>query len=210
MADFARKFDPKSPDDVARLMDENPLAWIVSRGAGGPAATVLPVRAVTGEEGRIVALRGHFARANPQLAGLRADPRALILTLGPHGYISPSWMADRAQAPTWNYASAWFDTELTFFEEPAKLEALLRDLVGVMEDGRDDAWSIDAMGARYEMLSRGIVGFEARVVQSTPRFKLGQDERDDVYADITAGLAAEGRDALLAWMERFNRGPKGS
>lgn len=200
-------FDPRSPQDVARLLHQQPLGWIVS-GAGGEArATVLPLRPVLDAEGAIVRLQGHMARSNPQAAALRQAPSALILLLGTHGYVSPSWMADRTQAPTWNYASAQFLVETTLVEDAQGLKAHLRDLVGAMEAGRPNAWSVDDMGARYESLARRIVGFDARVVETRARFKLGQDERDDVFADILGGLEREGASDLLAWMRAFDSRP---
>jgi predicted FMN-binding regulatory protein PaiB len=197
-------FDARSPEDVARLIHRQPFGWIVC-GAGDQArATVLPLRPVFDAERRIVRLQGHMARGNPQAAALREHPTALILLLGPHGYVSPSWMADRTQAPTWNYASAQFLVDVTLVEDAEGLQAHLRDLVGAMEAGRPNAWSVDEMGARYESLARRIVGFDARVVETRARFKLGQDERDDVFADILGGLEHEGASELLGWMREFD------
>ena len=48
------------------------------------------------------------------------------------------------------------------------------------------------MGERYDRILRGIVPFRATVRAARPAFKLGQDERDDVYTDILAGLEADG------------------
>jgi transcriptional regulator len=62
------------------------------------------------------------------------------------------------------------------------------------------------MGDRYRRIVSGIIGFHARIVSRSVRFKLGQDERDEVYAEMTAGLAREGREELLAWMARSNPG----
>lgn len=202
----ADKYAARSPDDVARLVLENPLAWIVS-GAAAPQSTLLPLRPRFGEDGRITHLIGHFARGNPQVRALQRQPEASILFLGPHGYVSPSWFADRTQAPTWNYASAEFRVEIEFLDDPASLEAVLRDLVGAMEAGRPNAWTIEDMGARYLELAPRIVAFQAAVTHERAAFKLGQDERDDVYADIRRRLSGEtSQDALLAWMERFNSG----
>ena len=198
-------YDPRSPEDVSRLVQQQTLGWIVC-GAGDKArATVLPLRPVLDAEGRVVRLLGHMARSNPQAAALREDPAALILLLGPHGYVSPSWMADRSQAPTWNYASAQFLVEATLVEDAAGLAAHLNDLVGAMEAGRPNGWAVEEVGARYESLARRIVGFDARVVETRARFKLGQDERDDVFADIVDGLEREGASELLAWMREFDR-----
>lgn len=206
MSDFSQKFAARSAEDAATLVLENALGWIVSQSGQMPLATVLPFRIGQSEDGQILSLRGHFARANPHLAGLRRDPRAVVLVLGPNAYVSPSWMDDRTQAPTWNYAAASFAVELRFFEDRESLEDLLDDLIGAMEAGRPKAWGAAEMGARFERLLTGIVGFEAMVVGENTRFKLGQDERDDVYADIVRGLRDEGETAVLRWMTRFNPG----
>lgn len=199
------KYAPRSDADVLALVRDHPFAWVVSE-SGGFSATPLPLRPALDGEGRLVALIGHFARSNPQLARLRAAPRALMLFMGAHGYVSPSWMADRTQAPTWNYAAAAFACDLTFVEDAAGIEAMLRELVGGMEVGRANAWSVDEMGRRYAGLSRGVVGFRAEIRERKAIFKLGQDERDDVFADILAGLDAEGSGDLAALMRAFAAG----
>jgi len=199
------RFAPPSPADVVRLIEENPLAWIVSIGAGDFCATLLPLRAITGAHDRVEKLVGHCARTNRLVEVLRRDPRAAILFLGPQGYISPSWMRDRTQAPTWNYASVQFLVEVEFCEDSA-LDDMLSDLVGAMEAGRPRAWSPAEMGERYRQLARRIIGFHAPVRSSRAKFKLGQDERDDVFADITRALEEQGPRELLQWMERCNPG----
>ncbi|MDB6041602.1 MAG: FMN-binding negative transcriptional regulator [Gammaproteobacteria bacterium] len=197
------KFAARSPGDIARLVRSHPLAWIISLGTGEPCATLLPMRPVE-VDGRVEGLAGHFARSNPQLQVLKTQPRVLIFFLGVHGYVSPSWMADRTQAPTWNYASAQFDADIELFEEPARIETHLRDLVTTQEAGRPGGWMIDEMGPRYHSLSRGVIGFLARVRATRARFKLGQDERDDVFSDIVRGLERQGSTELVDWMREFN------
>ena len=103
-------------------------------------------------------------------------------------------------------AAAQFAVEVEFIEDEAALRLVLDDLVGAMEALRPDAWSAAEMGERYARLSRGIVAFHARVVDQRGVFKLGQDERDDVYADIVTGLAGQGADELIAWMRALNPG----
>src|SRR5688572_15183923 len=72
-------FAPASEAQVIRLIEEHPLAWVVSHGSDTFAATPLPLRAVVNAQGNIERLVGHFARSNPQVQALRHDPRALIL-----------------------------------------------------------------------------------------------------------------------------------
>jgi transcriptional regulator len=199
-------FAPKSDEQVLRLVLQHPLAWVVALDGGGFRATPLPLRPRVGGDGRIEALEGHMGRSNPLCAALQRDARALILFSGPQGYISPSWVGNRTWAPTWNYTVVQFLTTVTFDETPARLDAHLHDLAEAMERGRPNAWHPSEMGARYETLRRLIVPFEAKVVEQRAKFKLGQDERDAIYGDITAGLERTGADELLAWMRELNPG----
>lgn len=197
-------FAPHDDEQVLRLVHEHPLAWVVSLDGGSFRATPLPLRPRIGAGGRIEALEGHMARANPQQAALERDGRALLLFSGPQGYISPSWISDRTWAPTWNYAVAQFIVTIAFDEAPARLDAHLDDLASAMERGRAGAWHPREMGARYQTLKRHIVPFLAKVVEQRAKFKLGQDERDAVFAEISAALAREGPKDLLAWMRELN------
>ena len=106
-------------------------------------------------------------------------------------------MVDRTQAPTWNYASVRCVASVRFIDDERRLREIVRDLV-----------RIDEMGPRHEQLARGIIAFEADVDESRGRFKLGQDERDDVFKDILRGLAAQGpgSEPLRDWMDDFNPG----
>lgn len=197
-------FAPKSNEQVLRLVLSHPLAWVVSLDAGDFRATPLPLRPRTGTNGRIEALEGHMARSNPLCAALQRSSRALVLFSGPQGYISPSWVSNRTWAPTWNYAVVQFIVTIAFDEEPARLDAHLDDLVGAMERGRPGAWHPSEMGGRYDTLKRMIVPFEATVVEQRAKFKLGQDERDSVFTEITDALGSSGAGDLLAWMRELN------
>ncbi len=205
---IAEKFSA-SNEETVRLIDTYPLAWIVA-GAGTEAkASLLPLRAVVADDGRITALMGHCARANEVVTALRANPAAVVLFLGPHGYISPSWMRDRTQAPTWNYASARFAVRITLVDDARALRDHLDDLVQAMERKIGGRWSVADMGPRFESLAERIVAFRADVVSHHVKFKLGQDERDDVFDDILAALAAGDDRALLDLMTAFNRNRAG-
>ncbi|WP_293852108.1 FMN-binding negative transcriptional regulator [Steroidobacter sp.] len=206
------RFAPRSDADLLRLVQQQPLAWVVSGSGDNFRATLLPILAETDGEGRIERLVGHFARSNDQFKLLMQDPKAVMLVLGTNGYISPSWMQDKTQAPTWNYASAQFFVDVDFFEEPPAIEEHLRELVGTMEgqttrESTSAEWKVDDMGARYASLSRGVIGFRAKVNKVRAKFKLGQDERDDVFADIMTGLRdGGGSGELQEWMREFNPG----
>jgi predicted FMN-binding regulatory protein PaiB len=211
MSETKNIYAARSDEDLLRLVRQQPLAWIVSGAGESFRATLLPLLAVTDAEGRITHLAGHFSRANDQYTLLTRDPRAVVLFLGTNGYISPSWFADKSQAPTWNYVSAQFVVDMQFFDTPELIEAHLRELVNTMEAQAPRGtgqipWDVDQMGQRYFLRSRAIVGFSASIREVRPKFKLGQDERDDVFSDIMAGLKHGPTAELQAWMQDYNRG----
>lgn len=203
------RFDPPAEADVTRLVLEHPFAWLVTAHDGAFAATPLPLRPVLDAQGAVTALLGHFARSNPHVELLRRVPRTLVLFLGPHGYVSSSWFADRTRTPTWNYATAQYVVDVEFTDDAGETEAVLRDLIAEMEGGRPRAWSLEEMGPRYGRLVSGIVAFRARIVERRVKFKLGQDERDAEYAETTRALAAAGDTELLEWMQRCNASRRG-
>jgi transcriptional regulator len=188
-----------SAADIEGLVEAWPFALLISNADGQPIATPLPLLLEKAPAGAL-SLLGHFGRANPQIAALQAAPRALVVFQGPHGYISPSWLRDRTQAPTWNFMIAQMDVVVRFDDAPgAAIEAVDR-LSAAMEAGRPRAWSPIEMGERHERLAGGVIAFRADVVGIDAKFKLGQNERGDVFADILRGLDETGQPLLRAAM----------
>ncbi len=189
--------------EVERLVANHPFALVVSRGEDDAVhATPLPL---IWEPGSTDAFVGHFARANPQVAALKSDPRALAVFQGPHGYISPSWMQDRTQAPTWNYATAHFEVEILFDDSIEAAGAAVSQLTAHMEQGRPAVWSPPDMKERFDKLVRGVIAFRARIVATRSKFKLGQNERLDVLSDILRGLDRTNEPMLASMMRAANR-----
>jgi len=183
-------YQPRSAADIARLVADYPLAWLVSRDFN---ASPLPLIGETNEAGEIVALFGHCPRRNPIVADFRADPRGLILFNGPEGYVSPGLISKPDWAPTWNFAVLRFQVDVEFVADETR-DAIER-LAAKMEGGN---WSTDRVGPRYEQLLTHVIGFRAHVRSSEHRFKLGQDESAAGFAEIVAGHP----DRVLAeWME---------
>lgn len=187
-------FAPRHVDDVARLVDTHPLAWVIAHGAE-VAPTPLPLLAECDGSGRVVALFGHMALRNPLHAALRAAPRARVLFQGPHGYVSPRLVSKPDWGPTWNYAVARFDTRVEFV--PDQTDAALEQLAAKLEAGQAQPWTVARMGPRYAQLRAHIVAFRAHVLSVDATFKLGQDESATSFAEILSGHEDP---ALVAWM----------
>jgi len=193
-------FLPKEPSDIRRLIEAYPLCWIVSGQADERFATPLPLLPEEDHGGRLVALLGHIARANPQHGALERDPRATILCMGPNGYVSPTLVSNPTWGPTWNYAVCRFETRIRFV--PEENDFALSRLSAALEGTAADCWNPSLMGERYHKLKKHIVAFRADVLETHARFKLGQDETEVVFNDIVEGLADR---TLAEWMIRTKR-----
>lgn len=198
-------FQPSSQAEIRRLVSGWPLAWVTSGAGADFLSTLLPIRPADPGTGPLTRLVGHLPRSNPQTAALANDPRAWLLFLGPNSYVSPSWLRNRRQAPTWNYVSVQFRVDIEFFDDPALLAEHMRDLVGAMEGDRKASWTVDELGQRYDALAARVIGFRAHVRETRAKFKLGQDEDDDTFTDIVQGLRQCDRAELAGWMERNER-----
>ncbi len=187
-------YDPRDAADIARLIAEYPLAWVIS---GDFHASPLPLLAETDESGNVAALLGHCARRNALVADFRANPRGLVLFNGPEAYVPTSLLSKPDWAPTWNYAVLRFIVEIEFVE--GETPDAIEQLVAKMEDG---AWSTESLGPRYEKMLDQIVAFRAHVRSAEHSFKLGQDESPQGFSEIVAG---HGDRMLVKWMEGQNQ-----
>ena len=191
------KFPPRDPLQLLDLIQAFPLAWIVVARADGFSTSVMPLLAELGADGSIASFLGHLPLAHPQVALLRSEPRALILFQGPNAYISPANVEKPGWAPTWNFTVAAFTVDISL--APDETDHALGALVDHMEAGGAEPWTIERMGDRYVELAQRVVAFRAAVCHVDARFKHGQDEDIEVYADIVGAL---GEHPLAAWMQR--------
>src|SRR3546814_19092101 len=117
---MASVFEQCATDDIVALIDEYPLAWVVALGRGG-GATPMPMILDLDDDERPISLTGHLPKAHPIAATMAADPRALFLFSGPHGYGSTESSPDRDRATPWNNSEGslvgtkWVSTVLTWW-----------------------------------------------------------------------------------------------
>jgi transcriptional regulator len=167
------------------------MAILVTAGENGtPWATHVPM--LWDAEARV--LTGHIARANPH-PKLAPGARALVIVPGLEAYVSPSLYASKAEhgrvVPTWNYEAVHLEGALTWFDDAARLEAVVRALSDRHEAARAAPWSVDDAPADYvRALLRGIVGVEIAVDTIQAKRKLSQNKSAADIAGVREGLAA--------------------
>ena len=187
------------PEEIRRLIRENPWATFVSHTDGGLVASHYPVllddAASTGDD---IVLVSHFGRPDEQLHGLGSS-EIIVIIQGPHGYISPSWYAPDDFVPTWNHVTAhlYGTPELLEAEENfAVLDRLTDHFEARMPEPK--SLHIDEESARR--IAKGTVGLRLRVTRFDARAKLSQNKTPEVVERIIEALDGDGpySSALLA------------
>jgi transcriptional regulator len=175
---------------IARL-SRRFAAILVTSGSDGLSATHVPI--LWDGERRIAT--GHIARNNPQWRG--GDGPGLMILSGAEAYVSPGWYPSKAEhgkvVPTWNYEAVHLSGHVEWFDEPARLEALVRALSVLHEADKPAPWTLeDAPRAYIEAMLRGFVGVTLRADKIEAKRKLSQNKSAADVAGVAAGLLATG------------------
>ncbi|AHE56933.1 FMN-binding negative transcriptional regulator [Sphingomonas sanxanigenens] len=197
-------------DHLQAAIRAYPLATLVTHGAQGLSANLLPFLLATDDDGRIL-LQSHLARANPQLADLRAGAEALLIFRGPDAYVSPGWYPAKQEhgrvVPTWNYVmvQAWGRPRV--IEDQGWLRRQIDNLTAQQERDQPQPWSVDDAPAAYiEGQLKGIAGVEIVVDRIEGKWKASQNHPAANRAGVIASLQADDRAspmaALMARLER--------
>lgn len=174
------------PEEVRRLIRENPWATIVSNTANGLVASHYPVILEENAEG--ISIVSHVGRPDEKLHEL-GEHEVLVIIQGPHGYISPSWYEPGDIVPTWDHVTAhlYGTPELLSDEENFRV---LGELVDHFEERMPHpvSLSVDEEGARR--IARGTVGLRMVVTRFDARLKLSQNKAPEVIDRIIDELQA--------------------
>ncbi|RPD57186.1 negative transcriptional regulator [Lentinus tigrinus ALCF2SS1-7] len=146
-------------------------------------------------------LRGHMARANPQVKAMIAELTSsgqrtlardvlVLFNLPAHHYVTPKFYTETKPAtgktvPTWNYAAVqvygrakvYFDVKEE--ETDAFLDRSLRDLSQFCETeimGYERPWTVDEAPESYvALLKKAIVGVEIEITSMDGKWKMSQE-----------------------------------
>jgi transcriptional regulator len=172
---------------------------------GVPTVSHLPV--LYRRDGDTVEIRGHWARPNPQSGHAG---RAFAIVHGPHAYVSPSWYPvkdEAARVPTWDYAIAHLQGDLSTFDDKASLAEIVDDLSRQHETRLGSDWRYEHARDDIRSQLRGIIGFRMAVGQVTLKFKLSQNHplanRIEVSAQLERQPREASRDVALLMRERM-------
>ena len=172
------------------------LATFITATSEGPLATPLPLF-LDESEGTHGVLYGHLARANPQWRA-PVIGNGLAIFAGPDAYVTPNWYAVKQETgkvvPTWNYVTVHASGPVEFFDDPARLLAIVTRLTNLHEADRAVPWAVsDAPAEFVQAQLRGIVGLRMPIAALQGKRKLSQNRSPADRAGVAAGLAESER-----------------
>jgi transcriptional regulator len=144
----------------------------------------------------------HISRGNG-IARHLDGATALFVVQGPDGYISPDWYGLGAdQVPTWNYVAVELEGRIMRTGHDALVEQV--DRVTAENEKRLTSkapWTRDKMNpARFDAMTRGIIGFTLTVQAWRGTLKLGQNKPEAARLAAADGVEAAGRRGIAHWM----------
>lgn len=194
------------PDEVKRLIRENPWATIVSSpSTGGIVASHYPV--VLEEDADGISIVSHVGRPDERAHEL-GQHEVLVIIQGAHGYISPGWYESEQVIPTWNHVTAHLYGTPEILSDDENF-AVLGDLVDHFEKRMPHPVSLNLDLENSRGIARGTVGIRLRVTRFDARLKLSQNQEPEIVERVIAHLDGDGpyASAALAGEMRRVHGP---
>lgn len=191
------------------LIQAHPLATLVTHGAKGLDANHIPLL-IDPAPAPYGTLRGHVARANPLWRQTEGHAEVLAVFQGPHGYVTPSWYASKAQhgkvVPTWNYAVVHAHGPLIVHDDAEWLRGLVTRLTVSQESHRAQPWQVtDAPLDYIDTMLKAIVGIEIPIARLQGKWKMSQNRLAQDREGVIAALTASGDVASLAMLDEMRR-----
>ncbi len=194
------------PEELHRILIENPLGTLVTHTAQGLDANHIPFEFDSGR-GLLGILQAHVARANPVWKEVPDQSEVLVIFRGPQGYISPNWYPSKHEAhrqvPTWNYEVVHAHGRLRIVDEEKFVRAIVARLTRRHEGSEPRPWKMgDAPPDYLNQMLQMIIGIEVEVTRWECKRKLGQNKDMRDLDGAIDGLRERGSTELAAAMNR--------
>jgi len=199
-------FREDRPEVQHAFIRSHPLGLLISQGASGLLANLLPFVLKTGDSTRGV-LQAHMARANPQWRELDNQP-VLVVFRGTDAYVSPTLYTTKKETgkvvPTWNYVMVQARGNAKLRDESAWVTPQLKALTAEREATRAEPWSItDAPADFIEAQKRAIVGIEIEIASLEGKWKVSQNQPEPNRRSVVAEFDLDERTREMAELVRL-------
>jgi transcriptional regulator len=200
-------FTLQDPQEIKRLIRENPWGTFVASTSAGLTASHYPI--VLDETREEISVLSHVGRPDETILELGSGNELMLIVQGPHGYISPGWYDAKPAVPTWNFVVAHLTGVPEILSDEDNLR-VLGELVDHFEDRMPEPRRMNGTleNAEYaQRISSGTVGLRLTPTRITAKSKLSQnrpDETVDVIIDQLEGDGPYAQPALAAEMRRVH------
>lgn len=202
------RFSESRPEELHRLIRENPLGMLVTNSLGALEANHLPF--MLSAQGPCGALFAHIARANPLWKEVSNGDRVLVIFRGAQGYVSPNWYPSKHEThrhvPTWNYEVVHAHGRIQFHDDPKFVRGLVARLTRKQEASEPHPWKMSDAPAEYlaEQLKE-VIGIEIELTRLEGKRKLSQNRDARDFEGTVRSLEERGQSVLASAMKNVYR-----
>jgi transcriptional regulator len=181
---------PLDDDEWRRFVAAQGFGHLVAAGVGRDVAVVVPTQFVLDED----VVLCHVASANPVLAALDEQPRAVLSVAGDWAFVPSTWKAindedPRLGIPTTYYAAVQLAGAVDVVADPDALAGVLRHQLGALQPDVDVA----DPGRDHRRRLAAIRGLVLHVDVVTAKFKYGGNVDEAHRAAVLERLEARDR-----------------
>lgn len=171
-------------EKILEFLQQNEFATLVCYDGEKPVASHLLVEVL--EEGEKLLINGHMSKANSLWKMFEHNPEVLVIFLGAHTYISPTWYG-HVNVPTWNYQSIHIYGRPRLITEHEEAYSLLKRLVDRHES--NGHYKMETLPQDFvEKEMKGIIAFQVEATRIEANYKLSQNRNDMDYRSIVSHL----------------------
>ena len=164
---------------ISEHIHNNNFATVITERKGIPIASHLPL-ILEEEDNKPARLLGDMAVKNDHWRDFYDGNEALVIFLGPHTYISPSWYKNDNMVPTWNYSAVHVYGVPGIIEETWETIGILERATEIFEPQEKSKWSLKTLDQKLlDTMISNIVAFKISISRIEAKRKMGQNRRDE-------------------------------
>jgi transcriptional regulator len=168
-------------NEIKRIIQEFPLATLITSSSKGLAANHLPLL-IEFKDNLPQRLLGHIAIDNPIYEDNNNNDDVLVVYKAEDSYVSPNWYPTKQKnhkvVPTWNYQSVHFYGKIKFLSDVKSLLKVVGNLTQNHEIriGESEPWKIkDAPNDFIKEKLSNIIGIQIDIIKTMAKSKLSQN-----------------------------------
>lgn len=192
----------KDIETMIHFIEENSFGIIVSYGKEKLHGTHLPFLIEKQNDGRIK-LISHMSKGNPQWRDIKDE--VMVIFLGPHSYVSPTWYGEDGFVPTWDYQAVHVYGRYIPKNSPKDLKEIMDKTIGYFEKYQPVPWHGNIPDHVYNRLIHGVEGFHIEVTDIQGQWKLHQDHSDIRKERVANALRQKGGEDAIKIADEISK-----